>query len=135
MVYYSTKTLLFRKTCPLIEKEKCTPLHVVTVETNVRCHLSPKKTDLFIAGNASKITSLSQDKAAADLAETEVLDLVEETTDPAKCSTQNVATVETIVRYHSNQKKTDLFIAKNASKTTNNIRNPVLSNFQNSFIL
>jgi hypothetical protein len=36
-----------------------------------------------------------------------------------KCLTQNVATVETIVKYHSNQKKTDLFIAENASKNTN----------------
>jgi len=50
----------------------------------------------------------------------EVLDLVDETTDHEKCSIQNVEIVETIVKYHSNQKKIDLFIAENASKITDN---------------
>ena len=66
--------------------------------------------------------------------EIEVLDLVIETTDHEKCMTQNVGIVELIVKYHSNQEKTDLFIAENASKATK-IRNSVLSKFQNSFIL
>ena len=57
------------------------------------------------------------------------------TTEKEKCLTQNAETVEMIVKYHSNQKKTDLFIAEIASKTTNKIRNTVLSKFQNSFIL
>jgi len=48
---------------------------------------------------------------------------------------QNVVTVEMNAKYHSNQKKTDLFIAEIASKTTNKIKNTVLSKFQNSFIL
>jgi len=131
----------FRKTCPLIEKEKCTPQHVVTVEMNVKYHSNQKKTDLFIAENVSKITNQPQDKVAVDLVEdladlvaTEALDLVEETTDHVKCMTQNVVTVEMIAKCHSNQKKTDLFIAETASKTTK-IRTTVLSNFQNSFIL
>ena len=136
----------FRKTCPLIEKEKCTPQHVVTVEMNVKYHSNQKKTDLFIAENASKTTNLNQDKVGVDLVEdpavedladlvaTEALDLVEETTDHVKCMTQNVVTVEMIAKCHSNQKKTDLFIAETASKTTK-IRTTVLSNFQNSFIL
>jgi hypothetical protein len=68
------------------------------------------------------------------LVEIEVLDSVIETTDHEKCMTQNVVTVELIVKYHSNQEKTDLFIAENASKATK-IRNSVLSKFQNSFIL
>jgi hypothetical protein len=131
----------------LIEKkEKCTPLHVVTVAMNVKYLSNQKKTDLFIAENASKITNQHQEKVAvdleedlavdvlADLVEIEVLDLVIETTDHEKCMTQNVGIVVQIVKYHSNQKKTDLFIAEIASKATK-IRNTVLSKFQNSFIL
>jgi hypothetical protein len=132
----------------LIEKkEKCTPLHVVTVEMNVKYLSNQKKTDLFIAENASKTTNLNQDKVGidlvedpavedpVDLVEIEVQDLVIETTDHEKCMTQNVGIVELIVKYHSNQEKTDLFIAEIASKATNKIRNSVLSKFQNSFIL
>jgi len=62
---------------------------------------------------------------AADLAEaTEVVTEaavtteVQETTDHEKCTKQHVATVATNVKYHSSQKKTDLFIARTASKTT-----------------
>jgi hypothetical protein len=132
----------------LIEKkEKCTPQNAVTVEMNVKYHSNQKKTDLFIAENASKTTNLNQDKVGVDLVEDpavedlvdlveiEVLDLVTETTDHEKCMTQNVGIVVMIVKYHSNQEKTDLFIAEIASKTTNKIRKTVLSNFQNSFIL
>jgi len=134
--------LRFRKTCPLIEKEKCTPQNAVTVEMNVKYHSNLKKTDLFIAENASKITNQHQEKVGVDLVEDladlvgiEVLDLVIETTDHVKCMMQNVGIVELIARCHSNQEKTDLFIAENASKATNKIRNSVLSKFQNSFIL
>ena len=128
------------------KKEKCTPQHVVTVEMNVKYHSNQKKTDLFIAENASKITNQHQEKVGVDLAEDlavvdladlveiEVLDLVIETTDHEKCMTQNVGIVELIAKFHSNQEKTDLFIAENASKATK-IRNTVLSKFQNSFIL
>jgi hypothetical protein len=105
----------------LIEKEKCIPQHAVTVEMNVKYHSNQKKTDLFIAENASKITDLLQDKVEVDLedlaADLEV-DLVEEMKDHVKCMTQNVVTVGLIPKYHSNQKKTDLFIAENASKIT-----------------
>jgi len=127
-VYYRRIILRFRKTCPLIEKEKCTPQHAVTVEMNVKYHSSQKKTDLFIAGNASKITNQNQDLAVVDLedqeamVETEVPDLVDVTIDHEKCMMQNAVTVEMIVKYHSSQKKTDLFIAEIASKTTNKIR-------------
>ena len=115
---------------------------MVTVEMNVKYHSNQKKTDLFTAENASKITNQHQEKVAVDLeedlavdlVEIEVLDLVIETTDHEKCMTQNVGIVELIVRYHSNQEKTDLFTAENASKATK-IRNTVLSKFQNSFIL
>jgi hypothetical protein len=47
--------------------------------------------------------------------------LVEEMTDHEKCMTQNAEIVELIVKYHSNQKKTDLFIAESASKNIDNI--------------
>jgi len=52
---------------------------------------------------------------------TEVPDLVEETTGQEKCLMQNVLTVGTIAKYHSNQKRTDLFIAMNVSKNTDKI--------------
>jgi hypothetical protein len=54
---------------------------------------------------------------------TEVPGLVEiqETTDQEKCLPQPVGTAEMSVKYHSNQKKTDLFIAENVSKITNKI--------------
>jgi hypothetical protein len=46
---------------------------------------------------------------------------------------QNVAIVEMIVKYHSNQKKTDLYIAENASKIIDNasklFQTRILSNF------
>ena len=47
--------------------------------------------------------------------------LVTETIDHEKCLTQNAETVETIVKYHLDQRKTDLYTAENASKITDNI--------------
>ncbi len=120
---------MFRKTCPLIEKEKCTPQHAVTVEMNVKYHSNQKMTDLFIAENASKTTNQPQEKVAVDLAEDladlvviEVQDLAEETIDHVKCLTQNAATVEMIVKFHSSQKTTDLCIAENVSKIINQLQ-------------
>ena len=40
----------------MIDQEKCSKQLVVTVETNVRYHLSQKITDPFIAENVFKIT-------------------------------------------------------------------------------
>jgi hypothetical protein len=51
----------------------------------------------------------------------EVLDLVIEMKDHEKCMTQNAEIVEMIVKYHLDQRKTDLYIAENASKITDNI--------------
>jgi len=119
---------MIRKTCPLIEKEKCSLQNVGTAETIVKYHFSQKMTDLFIAESASKITNQNQDLVVVDLEDqaamvvTEALDLVEETTDHVKCLTQNAETVETIVKYHFSQKMTDLFIAEIVSKITNKIR-------------
>ncbi len=101
--------------------------NVEIVETIVRYHSSPKRTDLFIAGSASKIIGLHQDQEAVDLGDreamvaTEVRDLGDEIADRVKCLMRNVEIVETIVRYHSSPKRTDLFIAGSASKTTNSI--------------
>jgi ribosome-associated toxin RatA of RatAB toxin-antitoxin module len=116
----------------LIEKEKCSLQNVGTVEMIVKFHSSQKMIDLFIAESASKITNQNQDLAVVDLEDqvedqaamvaTEALDLVEETTDHVKCLTQNAETVEMIVKYHSSQKMTDLFIAEIVSKITNKIR-------------
>jgi t-SNARE complex subunit (syntaxin) len=125
---YSTKSPFFSKICHSIEKERCSPQHVVTVEMNVKYHSNQKTTDLFIAENVSKTTNQHQDLVVdleEDLAgsvETEVQDLVEETIDHERCSPQHVVTVEMNVKYHSNQKTTDLFIAENVSKTIDKIR-------------
>ncbi|MEE9535767.1 MAG: hypothetical protein V3V58_04430 [Nitrosopumilaceae archaeon] len=114
----------------MIEKEKCLPQPVVTVEMNVKYHSRQKTTDLFIAKNVSKTTNHKNVVVALDLAEdqvmvemTEVPGLVEvpEATDQEKCLPQPVVTVEMNVKYHSSQKTTDLFIAKNVSKITNKI--------------
>jgi hypothetical protein len=106
--------------------------NVGTVEMIVKYHSNQKKTDLYIAKIASKNTNQSH-VVVPDLAEdqimvavtevtevTEVPDLVDATTDQERCLMQNVGTVEMIVKYHSNQKKTDLYIAENASKTIDN---------------
>jgi hypothetical protein len=126
----------------LIEKEKCSLQNAGIVEMIVKCHLSLRMTDLFIAETVSKITSLNQDLMAVDLevdpvalVVTEALDLVDETTDHVKCLTQNAETVEMIVKCHSSLKTKDLFIAETVSKITNKVKKIVLSNFQNSFIL
>jgi len=52
-----------------------------------------------------------------------------------KCSRQHAGIVGMNVKYHSNQKMTDQFIAENVSKTTNTTRKTVLSNSQNYKIL
>jgi hypothetical protein len=96
------------------------------VERIVKYHSNQNKTDLYIAENVSKITNQNQDKVAVDLVETEMaeVDLVEieeEMIDHEKCLMQNAETVEMIVKYHSNQKKTDLYIAEIVSKITDNI--------------
>ena len=94
----------------------------------VKYHSSQKTTDLFIAENVSKITNQNQDLVVEDLedlvvmVEIEALDLVGEMIDHEKCLMQNAETVEMIVKYHSSQKTTDLFIAENVSKITNNIK-------------
>ena len=118
----------------MIDQEKCSKQLVVTVETNVRYHLSQKITDPFIAENVFKITNHKNEEAPG-LAEVvvvlglirglgliEVLDLAG-MIDQEKCSKQLAVTVETNVRYHLNQKITDLFIAENVSKITDRIKN------------
>ena len=96
-------------------------------------------TDLFSVENASKIINQNQEVVADQevmveaevlvmvevevlvMVETEVLVMVEETIDHEKCLMQNAEIVEMIAKYHSNQKKTDLFIAMNASKNIETI--------------
>ena len=133
MIYYTLISSSFRKICHTTEKEKCSTQNAATVEMIVKYHSNQKKTDLFIAENASKNINQNQEVVAVDLEEDleedlvamveieAVLDLVEEMTDHEKCSTQNAATVEMIVKYHSNQKTTDLFIAEIVSKITDEI--------------
>ena len=55
------------------------------------------------------------------MVETEGLVMVEETIDHEKCLMQNAEIVEMIAKYHSNQKKIDLFIVMNASKNIETI--------------
>ncbi len=111
----------------MTEKEKCLPQLVVTAEMNAKYHSSQRTTDLFIAKNVSKIINHKNVVAVLDLAEElvmvemiEVQGLVEaqETTDQEKCLPQLVVTAEMNAKYHSSQRTTDLFIAKNVSKIT-----------------
>jgi len=100
---------------------------VATVATNVKYHSSQEETSLFIVTNAFRSTR--QEAGAAGLAGrtgvvTEAADTteVQETTDHEKCTKQHVATVATNVKYHSSQRRTDLFIARNASQIIEEIK-------------
>ena len=99
---------------------------MATVVTNVKYHSSQEETSLFIVMNAFRSTNHKAE--AADLAEvTEVVteaDSTEaqETTDHEKCTKQPAATVATSVKYHSSQRRTDLFIARNASQIIEEIK-------------
>ena len=90
------------------------------VEMIVKYHSNQNKTDPYIAENVSKITNQNHE-IEIDLVEDKVEDLVEEMKDHEKCMTQNAEIVEMIVKYHLDQRKTDLYIAENASKITDNI--------------
>jgi len=89
------------------------------VEMIVKYRSNQNKIDPYIAENASKITNQNHE-IEIDLVEDKGEDLVEEMKDHERCMTQNAEIVEMIVKYHSNQKKTDLYIAENASKITDN---------------
>ena len=97
---------------------------------NVRFHSNLKMTDQFIAENASRITNHNNEVEALDSAEVQVMeetigvqDLeVQEEIDLEKCLLQPVETVVMNVRFHSNLKMTDQFIAENASRITNKTR-------------
>jgi hypothetical protein len=111
----------------LIESEKCSKQLAVTVETNVSYPSSQKMTDQFIAENVFKSTN-HKNVLVPDLAEMiEVLGLIEVQgiPDVEKCSKQLAVTVEKNVKYHSSQKKTDQFIAKNVFKVTEKIQNKI----------
>ncbi len=107
---------------------------------NVKYHSNQKTTDLFIVESVSKNTShknvvadldlvvdpvMAEDQVIEDpvMAEDQVIedpDLAE-TTDQEKCSKQHAGTAEMNVKYHSNQKTTDLFIAESVSRITDKI--------------
>ena len=100
---------------------------VEIVEKNVRFHLSQDKTNQFIVTTVSKTTNqqemtvaeadLVDAAVAADMVEVETVDEepadmveiavavedLEETDLQEKCTKQNVQTVETNVKFHSNQ--------------------------------
>jgi hypothetical protein len=93
--------------------------NAVIVVPIVKYHFNQKKIDPYIAENVSKITNQNHE-IEIDLVEDKGEDLVEETIDHERCMTQNAEIVEMIVKYHFNQKKTDLYIAENVSKITDN---------------
>jgi len=66
---------------------------------------------------------MAEDRVMVEMTEVQDLAEVQEMTDQEKCLPQPVVTVEMNVKYHSSQKTTDLFIAKNVSKIINKIRN------------
>jgi hypothetical protein len=102
---------------------------------NVKYHSNQKTTDLFIAENVSRNTNhknvvvdldlvvdpvMAEDQVIEDPVMAEDQDSVE-MTDQERCLPQHAVTVEMNVKYHSNQKTTDLFIAENVSKITDKI--------------
>jgi hypothetical protein len=112
------------------------------VEKIVRFHLSQDKTNQFIVTTVSKITNQQEttvveadlaDAAVADMVEVETVDEepadmveiavavedLEETDLQEKCTKQNVQTVETNVKFHSNQTEKNQFIVTTVSKITN----------------
>ena len=112
------------------------------VEKIVRFHLSQDKTNQFIVTTVSKITNQQEttvveadlaDAAVADMVEVEMVDEepadmveiavavedLEETDLQEKCTKQNVQTVETNVKFHSNQTEKNQFIVTTVSKITN----------------
>jgi uncharacterized membrane protein len=93
--------------------------NAVIVVPIVKYHFNQKKIDPYIAENVSKITNQHQE-IETDLVADKVEDLVEEMIDHVKCMMQNAVIVEMIVKYHFNQKKTDLYIAETVSKITDN---------------
>jgi len=102
---------------------------VATVATNVKYHSSEEETSRFIVTNAFRSTKHKVEAEATDLAEvTEVVTEaavtteVQETTDHEKCTKQHVATVATNVKYHSSQKRTDLFIVRTVSKIIKEVK-------------
>jgi len=119
----------FRKTCHLIEKERCLLQHVVTVVMNAKYHSDQKTTDLFIATNVSQIIShkivedldLVEDQVTVEMIEVLGLE-VQEMTDPERCLLQHVVTVVMNAKYHSDQKTIDLFIATNVSQIISKIK-------------
>ena len=83
---------------------------------SVKYHSNQDRTNLFIATNAFRSTNHKVE--AADLVEVIIeADSTEaqETTDQGKCTKEPAAIVEMNVKYHSSQRRTDLFIATNAS--------------------
>jgi hypothetical protein len=64
---------------------------------------------------------MAEDLVMVEMTEVPGLVVVQEITDQEKCLPQPVVTVEMNVKYHSSQKKIDLFIAKNVSKIINKI--------------
>ena len=90
---------------------------------NVKYHSNQDRTSLFIATNVFRSTNHKVE--AADLVEV-IIEVgsteAQETTDQGKCTKQPAATVEMNVKYHSSQKRTDLFIARNASQIIEGIK-------------
>ncbi len=89
---------------------------------SVKYHSNQDRTSLFTATNAFRSTNHKAE--AVDLVEVIEVGSTEaqETTDQGKCTKQPAATVEMNVKYHSNQRRTDLFIARNASQIIEGIK-------------
>jgi len=82
---------------------------------NVKFLSNQKKTDLFIAESVSQIINLNA-QVVPDLEDHPDLEEGPGHIEKERCSPQNVVTVEMIVKFLSNQKKTDLFIAESVSQ-------------------
>ena len=118
--------------------ERCTQLHVQSVEQNVKFHLSQDKTNQFIVTTVSKTINQKEvtveeadlaetvvaedlvDVEPEDMAETDVVaEDLEETDLHERCIQLLAQSVEQNVRFHSNQMEKNQFIVTTVSKRRN----------------
>ncbi|MDP6587431.1 MAG: hypothetical protein QF535_22480, partial [Anaerolineales bacterium] len=107
------------------DQGKCTKQPAATVEMSVKYHSNQDRTSLFIATNAFRSTNHKAEEVdlveVIEVGSTEAQEMTE-MTDQGKCTKQPAATVEMSAKCHSSQKRTDLYIATNASQIIEKIK-------------
>ena len=104
---------------------------VETVVSNAKFHSSQDKTNQSTVTNVFQSINqhLEEAQVVEDLEAEVAVEVATEvaaeealTEDHEKCTKQHVATVATSVKYHSSQRRTDLFIVRNASQIIEEIK-------------